>query len=146
MPLYLNACDLLRSNLGQIAGGGRPRLVPIGALTPLQLAVINADHLARGFDLMIEEVVFLGRHIYQGRVLRDGYNIQDVIDQISSGMDSVAIMETSRYMTAMENPTPRPDRYGNLVRDRAVFECSARHPRPELFSIIPKGDNFKPRK
>jgi hypothetical protein len=146
MPLYPNARDLLRNNLDQIAAGGRPRLVPIGTLTVVQLAVINAEHLARGFDPMIDEVVFLGRHIYLGRVLKDGYSIADVSDQISSGMDPAAIMSSSRYMTAMENPNPRPDRYGNLVRDRAVFECSARHPRPELFSILPKGDFKKPPK
>src|SRR5579863_1223659 len=115
MPLYRNAREFLRSNLAQIAAGWRPRLIPIGTLTVVQLAVINADHLARGFDPMIEEVVFLGRHIYLGRVLKDGYSIEDVIDQISSGMDPAAIMSSSRYMTGMENPNPRPDRYGNMV-------------------------------
>lgn len=46
-------------------------------------------------------------------------------------------------MTAVENPVPRPDRYVNAVCDRAIFECSARHPRPELFSVVPRGDRLK---
>ena len=44
-------------------------------------------------------------------------------------------------MTVMQNRCPRQDRYGNCtIRDLAVFECTARHPRPELYSVIPKGD------
>jgi hypothetical protein len=27
-----------------------------------------------------------------------------------------------------------------------VLECSARYPRPELFSVVPKGDANKPNK
>jgi len=30
------------------------------------------------------------------------------------------------------------------VLDRAIFECTQRKPRAELFSVIPKGDTRKP--
>jgi hypothetical protein len=58
-------------------------------------------------------------------------------------MAGVAAVE---YQTILENPYPRADRYGNTVKDRAILECSARHPKPELFSVIPKGDRIKPQK
>jgi hypothetical protein len=92
-------------------------------------------------------VVFLGRHIYESRILRDGYTIDDVIDQIVSGMDPAAVVLHTPTMTAMENPISRADRYGNSkVYDRIIFECSARHPSLELYSVIPRGDRIKPKR
>lgn len=93
---------------------------------------------------IVGEVLFVGGHIHKRRIVDDGYSIEDVLDQISSAMESSSIVISSEYMTAMENPNPRADRYGNVVRDRAIFECSTRYPRPELFSITPKGDRNKP--
>jgi hypothetical protein len=89
--------------------------------------------------------LFLGRHICEGRILRDGYTIDDVVDQIASGMDAAAtLLHKPPSMTMLENPNLRADRYGNLVRDRIVLECSARHPKAELFTVVPKGDLKKP--
>jgi len=115
-------------------------------LSVAQVAAINANRVRLDLNPIIAEVLFVGGHIYKSRILRDGYAIEDVIDQISSAMEDAAIVLDAIHMTAMENPNPRADRYGNLVRDRAVFECSTRHPRPELFSIIPRGDKIKPTK
>jgi len=95
---------------------------------------------------MNAEVVFIGKHIYQSRVAKDGYAIEDVIDQISNAMHSESVVLDTSKMTAMENPNLRADRYGNMVKDRAVFECTVRHPRPELFSVVPRGDLIKPQK
>jgi hypothetical protein len=95
---------------------------------------------------MDPEVVFLGRHVYTSRALRDGYTIEDIIDQIAGAMDAASVILQSPFMTAMENPNPRADRYGNSVRDRIILECTARYPRPELYSVIPKGDVHKPEK
>jgi hypothetical protein len=131
-------------NLERLTGGQKVGLITIGILTSEQLDALNADHLDRGLNEMIGEVVFLGRHIFKGRILRDKYTIEDVLDQISSAMSHTATMVSSEYMTAMQNQNPRADRYGNKVLDKAVFECSVRHPRPELFSVIPKGDKIKP--
>ena len=47
-------------------------------------------------------------------------------------------------MTTLENPLGRADGYGNTVHDRAVFECTTKKPRAELFSVMPKGDSRKP--
>ncbi len=145
VPLYANARDVIRTNLGRIRNKSKVHIVPIGTLTAVQLTAINANRLIQGLSPIVEEVVFVGGHIYKSRVIGDGYTIEDVIDQIASAMDCAAIV-LDGHMTTIENPNPRPDRYGNLVRDRAVFECSTRHPLPELFSVIPKGDKIKPTK
>jgi hypothetical protein len=144
MPLRTEAAALIRANLEQIAAGRKARLVEVGALTPKQLADINKHRAAQGLIPISGEVVFIGKHIYQSRIEKDGYMIEDVIDQMSSAMQSDSLVLDTNKMTAMENPNLRTDRYGNKVRDRAVFECTARHPRPELFSVVPKGDLIKP--
>jgi hypothetical protein len=126
--------------------GNRVQLVTIGTLTDLQFDAINQERKVSGYPSIAAEVVFVGRHIYESRIVRDGYTSEDAIDQIASGMDAAAMVLKTHAMTAMENPNPRADRYGNSVRDRVIFECSARHPRPELFSVVPKGDVIKPKR
>lgn len=118
----------------------------VGTLTDTQLDAINDERRAHGYPPIVAEVVFIGRHVYESRILRDGYTIDDVIDQITSSMEAAAVVIQTPTMTAMENPVSRADRYGNAVRDRAVFECSGRHPRPELYSVMPKGDRIKPKR
>jgi hypothetical protein len=92
------------------------------------------------------EILFYGRHIYESRVLRDGYSVEELLDQIASAMDAASDVAQHPGMTVLQNLHGRADRYGNLVKDLAVLECSAHHPRPELFSVMPKGDKNKPDK
>jgi len=148
MPLFENAADLIRSNLEQFQLTVKVRVptVAIGTLTDVQLSAINENRAEERLRPIIAEVLFVGWHVYKSRVLGDGYRIADVIDQIQSAMSEAAVVLDLEHMTAMENPVGRADAYGNLVRDRVVFECTARHPRPELFSVIPKGDRIKPPK
>jgi hypothetical protein len=146
MPLFDNACDLIRTNLEQISNGQKARLISIGTLTDTQLASINEHRAAQDLPAVIAEVVFIGKHIYQSRVAKDGYTIEDVVDQIVSAMREESAIIHSTKMTTMENPAARADRYGNQVRDQVVFECTTRHPRPELFSVVPTGDNNRPKK
>lgn len=148
MPLYESAAELIRANLEQFSPTTKVRVkaVVIGVLTETQLATLNAYQDAEHLPRSTGEVLFHGWHIYKSRVLRDGYRIEDVIDQITSAMSFNSIVKATNYMTSLENPVPRADRYGNTVHDKAVLECTARHPRPELYSVIPKGDVVKPRK
>jgi hypothetical protein len=146
MPLFNEALALIRANLEELQKGGRPKIVLVGTLSVVQLDAINQERKSHGIPPTNGEVVFLGRHIYQGRIVRDGYTVDDVVDQIASGMDSAAVVRQATAMTAMENPFPRKDRYGNSVRDRIIFEGSLRHPRLELFTVVPKGDRIKPKK
>ncbi len=144
MPLYPGAPALIRANLEALQSGRRVRPAAVGFLTDLQLASINAGRLPD--RQIIAEVLFLGQHIYDARMIRDGYTVEDVVDQIESAMDAAAILRNSPGMTTLQNPNPRPDRYGNTVRDTVVLECSARHPRAEIFTVVPKGDARRPKK
>ena len=148
MPLYPNALLLIRENLEQIARGQKVKPVAIGTLTIEQLRAINEHRHQQNPDLMpvVAEVLFFGSHIFRSRCLRDGYAIDDVLDQIAGAMDEACVLVGNLPTQAIENPNERLDRYGNLVHDRAVFECMSRHPRPELFSVMPKGDHTRPAK
>ena len=145
MPLFENAVALIRRQLEEIQNGNRVKAFPVGTLTPAQLGAINAVRHQGGYAPIIDEVLFLGQHVYGSRVVKDGYCIEDVIGQIVSAMDMNATVIATQKMTAMQNLTLRTDRYGNRVRDRVVLECTTRHPRPELYSVIPKGDVKKPK-
>jgi hypothetical protein len=145
MPLFANAAALIRTNLEQIRDGHRASLVEIGRLTQAQRREINIHRSAQSLAPINAEVVFIGKHIYLSRVVKDGYTIDDGIDQIANAMQSDAIVLNEEKLTIMENPRMRADPYGNQVKDRVVFECTTRHPRPELFSVIPKGDLIKPK-
>ena len=122
MPLVVNARRIMRVNLEKIRDLGIPKLIVIGSLTFEQLAAINDNRARQELPPIRGEVVFLGRHIYKSRILGDGYSIEDVLDQIYSAMDSAAALVETLKMTGIENPNPRP----------------------ELFSVIPKGDRYKP--
>jgi hypothetical protein len=145
MPLFPEAICLIRKQLHQIEAGERVKAVVVGTLTTEQLSAINNERQKENHPPVVAEVLFLGKHIYQSRVARDGYSIEDVIDQIVSAMSDTAVVSASPRMTCMQSIDYRADRYGNRVRDVAVFECTARHPRPEPYSVVPKGDLIKPK-
>lgn len=145
MPLNNNARDILRASLEMLAQGERPLVTTIGFLTVNQHADINACRTNYGLSKLVSpEVVFLGRHLYESRAIKDGYSIDDILDQIESAMSDVAIVIATHKMTALRNTTTRNDRYGNQVIDEAVFELTQHRPKAELYSVIPKGDRKKP--
>lgn len=146
MPLSQEGRLLVRANLEALQRGERASLVVVGTLTDAQVAGINSKRAAHGYPPITPEIVFIGQHVFNSRIAKDGYTIDDVLDQIASALDSSAVPLDTSPMTSLESVTLRKDDYGNLVRDRAVLECSSRRPRPELYSVIPKGDHNKPKK
>lgn len=144
MPLYVDAENLVRANLTTIAQGGKPPVREIGALTHEQFVEVNRVRVGLGLHEVRENgIVFLGRHLFNSRSA-DGYTIDDMLLQIASAMDAGATVMVRQRMTAVQNMTARQDRLGNAIQDRAIFEATARKPRLELFSVIPKGDAIKP--
>ncbi len=142
MPLSQDALRDIRFNLEEISDGKRARLVTIGRVTDKQLAALNKERKKRNLpEVESGEVRFIGRHIYESRIVRDGYTIEDVVTQITRAMDEASQCKSA---TSIENG-PRDDGYGNSVRDRAVFECTSRRPHLELFSVIALGDTNKPK-
>ena len=91
MPLYENAFDLMRANFERIARGDKPPGIVIGTLTVEQLDAFNGMRAAHQPPLppVTAEVLFYGRHLYRSRVVRDGYTVEDVLDQIASAMDGL---------------------------------------------------------
>ena len=146
MPLYPEAKALIRKNLEALSQGQRaPRLL-VGRLTEKQIDAVNSHQIEQELLLSVAEVVFVGRHIYNSRIARDGYTIQDVIDQIESALSAESEVIANEYMTALRNPVARADRLGNFVHDEVILECTKYRPNPEVFSVVPKGDKIKPQK
>lgn len=148
MPLFANALDLIRSNLEQIASGQKPAAIAIGTLTDEQRDAINyaratrTNHLGEPapFPPIQAEILLIGRHLYNSRVLKDGYTIDEVLLQIGNALSTRSQYVPTLKATLIQDRVGRRNRYGELVRDEAVLECTAKYPRPELLSVIPKGE------
>lgn len=141
MPLYANALQLIRANLELLKAGERPKFVSIGYLTDAQHQGINAIREKEGKPLLDGPLVlFMGRHLYESRAIKDGYSIDDMMVMVENAMSDQSVAQGSNKMTGMMNHTRRADAYGNHVRDMAVFELYAKRPKAELLSVIPKGD------
>lgn len=144
MPLYENALEIIRQNLEQLQNGERPRFQAIGKLTDEQLNTINQKQFEKGLPTVeCNEILYMGRHHYNSRVVQDGYTISDLLKQIESVLAESSVIENNKVL---KSTIKRNDGYGNMVSDWAVFEMTAKRPRMELFSVIPKGDDKKPPK
>jgi hypothetical protein len=73
MPLFENALQMIRNNLQEFALSKRPRRIEVGDLSDEQLARINEFRVANDFSPITARVVFIGRHLYQSRIVEDGY-------------------------------------------------------------------------
>ena len=147
MPLYENAEKLIRGNLAVIKRGKRPNPVVVGYLTDEQLEVVNNYRRARNWEPIKKDIIFVGSHIYESRVMKDGYTEDDLIAQIKSALSATCRFIETQKMTVLQNPTTRESGYGCRVRDELTLECSTRFPRAELYSVVPRGDkNHKPKK
>lgn len=146
MPLVENAEKLIRKNLKKVRHGRKPALVEIGTLTEKQLSDLNEHRTRRNLQPMNNVLLFHGRHIYERRVENDAYTVPDVIEQIRSAMGDDSVICITPKMTVLRSTHPRDDRYGNVVFDEIVLECTGRHPNSELYSVVPKGDKIKPQK
>lgn len=145
MPLYNNSLEIIRTNLEQLQNGKRPKFQAIGYFTDEQLTTINTFRATNGLNQLEQnEILYMGRHHYNSRVVRDGYSIDDLVKQIESSLAETSRVAITERMTAIQSTIPRTDGYGNSVLDMAVFELSSKKPRAELFSVIPKGDNNRP--
>lgn len=145
MPIYDEAEISIKEQLARLAGGERVPMIEIGEFTGKQFKEINAGRGALDLHELAEnKIVFIGRHLYESRA-KDGYSIDDIFIQIASGLSPDALAHIEKMVSCTQNPNPRNDGYGSAVNDRAVFEMTARKPRAELFSVIPKGDTKKPK-
>lgn len=112
----------------------------IGFFSAEQLTQINKSRSSSGFPALLPEIVFHGVHLYKNRCVRDGYMIDQVIEQIQSAFSDASVVNFSPPSSILRNPIGRIDHCGMMVNDEAVFECTARYPYADLYSVIPKGD------
>ena len=134
----------MREHLKRLSNGDKVPMIVIGRFTEVQFAAINAGRTALDLhNLEQNEIVFIGRHLHTSRS-KDGYHITDIVTQIASALCEEALAHIDTFVSYTQNPLAREDGYGNYVHDRAVFEMTARKPRAELYSVIPKGDQIKP--
>ncbi|WOH52302.1 hypothetical protein [Bradyrhizobium sp. sBnM-33] len=146
LPLYAGMEATIREHLERLARGERVPMIAIGCFTEIQFAAINEGRAAMELHLLEQnEILFMGRHLYASRS-KDGYQIDDILKQIMSALCDDAIAHLDTFVSYVQNPNTRDDGYGNQVSDRAVFEMTARKPRAELYSVMPKGDTIKPNK
>lgn len=146
MPIMPDAEEAIRENLVRLQKGNKAPLIAIGNFTEAQFAEINSGRAAFKLHALEEnEILFIGRHLYESRS-KDGYTIDDIMHQIIGALSADAAAIITHKMSCTRNMTGRADAYGNLVNDQAVYEMTARKPRAELFSVIPKGDHKKPPK
>lgn len=140
MPLFADGLKKIRQNLLRIEAGERPKVVKIGVFTEMQLALINESRKQINLKPINGVILFAGRHLYNSRCIEDGYTIEDVILQIESAFSEDSAVNTARG-TALVSSRDRDDGKGHKnIRDEAVFECTQKHPNPELWSIIPRND------
>jgi hypothetical protein len=134
----------IRDQLARLAKGERVPMIAIGCFTEAQFQAINASRAAMDLHPLDQnEIVFMGRHLYASRS-KDGYGIEDMVAQIVSAISPESVAHLDVFVSYTQNPNPRDDGYGNRVNDRAIFEMTARKPRAELYSVMPKGDKIKP--
>ncbi|WFU31469.1 hypothetical protein QA635_33855 [Bradyrhizobium brasilense] len=146
LPLFEGMEAVIRQHLERLANGDKVPMVVIGCFTDVQFAAINAGRAALELHLLEQnEILFIGRHLFASRS-KDGYGIDDIVRQILSALSEEALAHIDTFVSYTQNPNARDDGYGNQVNDRAVFEMTAKKPRAELYSVMPKGDANKPTK
>jgi hypothetical protein len=140
VPLFADGLKKIRQNLFRIEVGERPKVVKIGVFTEAQLSLINESRAEIDLKPIKGVILFVGRHLYTSRCTEDGYTIEEVIVQIESAFCEDSTVNTNRG-TALISSRDRDDGKGHPnIRDEAVFECTQKHPNPELWSIIPRND------
>ena len=141
MPLYAEGKGRILLQLQRLSRGEQVGVVEIGALTREQFDALCRQKCAMGHPAPGSPVlVYKGKHHYESRVGRDGYQLHDLVLQIESALGCDSTVVANRSMTAVVSAHLRDDGYGHRVRDRAILELQARKPRGEVFSVIPKGD------
>ena len=121
------------------------QLIAIGALSNSQFRQINFERVKLGLpEIVSAEIVYLGRHHFQSRTTQ-GYTCADMLQQLEWAISDHAIPKVVSRGTTLQSAVERPDGYGNMVRDQAILDVTARKPRVEVFSVIPKGDKISPK-
>ena len=85
-------------------------MIAIGYFTDVQFATINAGREALDLHLLEQnEILLIGRHLHASRS-RDGYDIDDIVEQILSSLCEEALAHIDTFVC-----TPRIRMPGMMV-------------------------------
>lgn len=145
MPFYHHKKEELHSQIKSLINGDRVPVIEIGYLTQEQHDAINQGRSALDYPpLESPKILYLGKHHVGSRHGKDGYNADDILEQIMHILDTEVDIPITPRQTKMVSKTSRLDAYGNTIIDTGILELMSRRPKAELYSVIPKGDNIKP--
>lgn len=137
----------IRKGLLDISVGDKNKYVRLkDAMTPQQFdsLVTQRKAMEASYPFKNNFIIDLD-HIYDARVLRDGYSIDDVMKQIKSATSrkSDVFVDPVRKQNNLINPYGRADGFGNVVNDRIGIDLRGV---PQYRTVIPKGDIIMPPK
>jgi hypothetical protein len=144
LPLFADGLKKIRKALELAAAQKWSPFQKIGFFTPEQLADINALRQRAGREPLVPTIVCNGKHLYESRCVKDGYSIDEVVEQTEIAFDRASEAANQGWATVLRSTSDRFNEEGNAIRDELVFECSAKHPNASLFSVIPRGDGRGP--
>ena len=144
MPLFADGAKKIRRAMELVAAGQRSPFVKVGIFTPEQLTAINGMRKEKNLDPIEATIVCNGKHLYESRCIKDGYSIDEMVEQIQFAFELATEAKREGWSTILRSTSDRIDKQGNAVRDELVFECTQRHPNANLFSAIPRGDGKGP--
>jgi hypothetical protein len=144
VPLFADGIRKIRKCLELVAAGKRSPYVKIGVFTPDQLGAINAIREEDEMEPIEAIIVCDGKHLYRSRCIKDGYSIDEVVEQTEIAFESATEAGRGGWSTILRNPGTRIGKEGHIVKDELVFECHQKHPNAALFSVIPRGDGRGP--
>jgi hypothetical protein len=78
----------MRANLEAIEKREKVCSIAIGSLTESQLSAINEGRIEADLPPIIAKVLFVGAHVYRSRVIKDGYEIEDILDEAESALSA----------------------------------------------------------
>ncbi|OFV50045.1 hypothetical protein [Oligella sp. HMSC09E12] len=137
----------IRKGLLDISNGENNKYVRLkDAMTPQQFDSLVTQRKAMDASYPFKNNFIIDLdHIYDTRVLRDGYNIDDVMKQVKSATSrkSEVFVDPARKQNNLINPYGRDDGYGNVVKDRIGIDLRGV---PQYRTVIPKGDTVMPTK
>jgi hypothetical protein len=144
VPLFADGIRKIRKSLELVAAGKKSPYVKIGAFTPDQLGSINAMRKEDEMEPIEAIIVCDGKHLYKSRCVKDGYSIDDVVEEIALAFELAIEAARGGWSTVLRNPGTRIGKEGHIIKDELVFECHQKHPNAALFSVIPRGDGRGP--
>lgn len=98
VPLYKDGLKKIRKSLELVASGQWSPYEKVGKFTANQLEAFNAIREKEGRKPIEEVIVCNGKHLYASRCIKDGYSIDEVMEQVALAFELATQVEKTRGM------------------------------------------------